>query len=51
MWCATGNHNYMCQICAKGFLDSNLNYAVIDKNINFSRNCPKFHIFTKIGSF
>ena len=25
MWCAADNNNYMCQICAKGFLDSNFN--------------------------
>ena len=25
MWCAADNHNYMCYICAKGFLDSNFN--------------------------
>ena len=23
--CAADNHNYMCQTCAKEFLDSNLN--------------------------
>ena len=21
MWCVADNHNYMCHICAKGFLD------------------------------
>ena len=41
----------MCHIGAKGFLDLNINEAVIDKNIKFSRNCPKFHIFTKIVIF
>ena len=30
----------MCHICAKG----SLNLVVIDKNVNFSRNCPKFDI-------
>ena len=25
MWCAAYNHNYMCHIRAKGFLDSNFN--------------------------
>ena len=24
MWCAVDNHNHMCHICAKGFLDSNV---------------------------
>ena len=33
--------------CAKEFSDSNFDYAVID----FSRNCPRFHIFTKIVIF
>ena len=23
MWCASGNHNNMCHICAKELLDSN----------------------------
>ena len=31
MCCASDNHNYMCHTCAKEFLDSNLNGAVIDK--------------------
>ena len=48
MWCAAGNHNNMSHICAKGFLDSTFDYAVIEKNFKFSRNCPKFHRFTKI---
>ena len=51
MWCAADNRNYMCHICAKGFLGSNFKQAVIDKIIKFSRNCPKFHIFTKIVMF
>ena len=25
------NRSYMCHMCAKGFLDSNLNLAIIDK--------------------
>ena len=32
MWCVADNHDYMwCHICAKGFLDSNFNEAVIEK--------------------
>ena len=42
IWCAAGNHNYMSHACAKGFLDSNFNEAVIDKKSKFSRNCPNF---------
>ena len=35
MWCAADNNNYMCHICAKGILDSNFNYAVINKISNY----------------
>ena len=42
MWCEAGNHNYMSHICAKGFLDSNLNYAVINKISNFQEIAPNF---------
>ena len=35
MWCPAENHNYMCHICAKGFLDWNFDKAVIDKISNF----------------
>ena len=42
MWCAADNHNYMCHICAKGFLDLNFNYAVIDKIPNFQEITPNF---------
>ena len=31
MWCAVINNIHMCLKCAKGFLDLNLNYTVIDK--------------------
>ena len=36
-WCVANNHNYMCHICAKGFLDSNL--------------LTKYQIFTKLPQF
>ena len=26
MWCAVGNNNYMCHVCAKGVLDSNFDF-------------------------
>ena len=42
MWCAIENHNYMCQICAKGVLDSNFNQAVMDKISNFQEIVPNF---------
>ena len=31
MWRAVDNCNYMCHICAKGFLDETLNEAFTDK--------------------
>ena len=40
MWYATDNHNYMCHIYAKGFLDSNFNQAVIDKISNCQEIAP-----------
>ena len=46
MCCASDNHNYMCHTCAKEFSNLSFNKAVIDKSINFSRYCQKFHIFT-----
>ena len=42
MCCAADNHNYMCRACAKEFLDSNFNEAVIDKISNFHENAPNF---------
>ena len=42
MGCAAGNYNYMSHTYAKGFLDSNLNYAVIDKISNFQEIAPNF---------
>ena len=49
IWCAEDNHTYMCHIYAKGLCE--LWLSSYWQNINFSRNCPKFHIFTKIVSF
>ena len=42
IWCAADNHIYMCRICAKGFLDSNINQAVIDKMSNLQEIAPNF---------
>ena len=51
IWCVVVNHNYTCHICAKGFGDSNLNKAVIDKisilheiapNITYKNPSPQF---------
>ena len=39
MWCVTDNHNYMCHMCAKGFLDS---------NFDFKQLLSKYQIFTKL---
>ena len=35
MWCTVDTRKYMRHILAKGFLDSNFNYEVIDKISNF----------------
>ena len=52
MWCAADNHNYMCHICAKRFLDSNFNFkAVIDKISNFQEIAPNFTYSQKIILF
>ena len=51
MCCASDNHNYMCHTCAKEFLRFELQLSSYGQNIKFSRNCPKFHIFTKIVIF
>ena len=42
MWCAADNHNHICHMCAKGFLDLNFNQAVIDKISNFHEIAPNF---------
>ena len=42
MWCAVNIHNYMCHMCAKGFLDSNINLAVIEKITDFQEIDPNF---------
>ena len=31
MWCAEDDYSYRRHICAKGFLDSNFDLAVLDK--------------------
>ena len=45
MWCAADNYNYVCHICAKRFLYSNFNLAVIDKISNLHKIAPKIHIY------
>ena len=42
MGSAAGCHNYISHPCAKGFLDSNFNYAVIDKISNFQEIALSF---------
>ena len=42
MWGAADIHNYVCHICAKEFLDSTFNCAVIDKISNFHETVPNF---------
>ena len=42
VWFAADNHNYMCHMCAKEFLDSNFKKAVIDKTSTFHEMAPSF---------
>ena len=46
LW-AADNHNNMCYICAKGYLDSNFNWAVIDKISTFHEIVPNFTYLLK----
>ena len=48
MWCAVVNHNHMRHICAKGFLNLNFNYAVIDKILIFHEIAPNFTYSQKL---
>ena len=41
MWCTADNYNYMCHICANGFLDANL-ALIIDKISIFLEIAPNF---------
>ena len=45
------NHNYMSNMCGREFLDLNFKLRGYWQNIDFSGNCPKFHIFAKILIF
>ena len=49
--CAANIHNYMCHICAKGFLDLNFNQAVLDKIPNFHEIAPNFTYSQKFFIF
>ena len=35
-------NNYMCHMCAKGFLDANFNQAILDKMSIFRKIAPNF---------
>ena len=48
MRCAADNHNYICHTCAKESLDSNFNWAVIDKISNFNEIAPNFTYSQKL---
>ena len=48
MWCVADNHNYVCRMRTKGFLDSNFNQAVIDKISNFQEIAPNFTYSQKL---
>ena len=47
MSCVADYHNYMCQLCAKDFLDLKFNQAVIDKISKFHEIALNFTYFTK----
>ena len=40
MWCAADDHNYVCDICAKEFFDSEFHWSSIDKISNFNEMAP-----------
>ena len=49
--CTADNHNYMCHICTKGFVDSNFNEAVIAQISNLKKkkkNAPDFTFSQKL---
>ena len=48
MCCASDNHNYMCHTCAKEFLNSTFNHAVIDK-ISIFHNIAPNSTFSQIS--
>ena len=48
MWCVADIHNYKCHVCAKGFLDSNFNQAVIGKISIFHEIAPNFTYSQKL---
>ena len=40
LWCVVDDHNYLCHVCSKEFLDFNFNQAVIDNQISYiHKNC------------
>ena len=47
MWCVEDNHNYMCYVRAKTFLDSNFNKSVFDKISIFNKIAPNFTFLQK----
>ena len=49
MWCAADYDNYICHICAKGDLDSNINISVINKTSNFHEIAQNFTYSPKIA--
>ena len=48
MCCALDNHNKMCHTCAKEFLDSNFNQAIIDKISSFHKIATNFTYSQKL---
>ena len=50
IWFAEDDHSFMCHICAKGFLNSNFNEAVIDK-ISVLTKLPQNFTFSQKSQF
>ena len=44
MWCATDDHSYTGHVCAKGYLDTNFNSAIIYKISSFQEIAQISHI-------
>ena len=51
MYCASDNHNFVYHTCAKEFLNSSFNHAVIDKISHFHDIAPNFTFSQKLQFF
>ena len=51
MWCASDNHNYICHISAKEFLDSKFDKAVVNKMSDVDEIASNFTYWKEIVIF